>query len=128
MNKLLLLMALLSCGCEPLWSMSSAPPTTQAEFQIMSDRIDVTQGVALAIACRDVWSGGPCENMTVTSDDPTIAGVSFVHLDKYRSAYGHVSDIQSQRSAFLVAGVTPGKTTIRIGGDDANEIIEVYVH
>jgi hypothetical protein len=107
--------------------MSSAPPTTQAELDLSTGRVDVTQGVALAISCRSVWHGGPCEAMTVVSDDPTIARVSFVHLDKYRHPSGFVHDIHHQRSAFLIAGVRAGVTKVRIGGEDADEVLDVHV-
>lgn len=128
MRRVSLLVVALTCAaCSPLWPVSSAPPTTRASHHVLNDRIDLTQGVALAIACRSVWSGMPCENLTVTSDDPAIATVSFVHLDKYRDPMGHVSDPAQQRSAFLVAGVAPGRTRIRVGGNDADEVIDVFV-
>ena len=131
--KPLFLVGLLAlvAGCNPLFPVSSAPPMTQGSHQYPmweNDLIRITQGVVIAVRCRSVWSGMPCEEMTVTSDDPSIARVSFVHLDKYRSSTGLVYDAGEQRSAFLVAGVKPGKTTIRVGGEDADETIDVFVN
>jgi hypothetical protein len=114
-------------GCSPLWAVSSAPPTTKGELHLGTDQIELTQGVALAISCRDIWWGGPCENLQISSDDPRIATVAFVHLDKYRNPGGFVYDQHHPRSAFLVAGVAPGRTFVRIGGDDADEVLEVVV-
>ena len=127
--KALALLALAACaaGCHPLWAVSSGPPTTQADLDHRVDDIRLTQGVALAVACHDIWWGGPCENMTVASDDPAIARVAFVHLDKYRSPAGYIYDEQGQRAVFVVAGVSPGRTKIRVGGDDADEVVDVIV-
>ena len=116
-----------AAGCNPLWAVSSGPPTTQAEYHYPTDDIQLTQGVALALDCHDVWWGGPCENMTVSSDDPAIARVALVHLDKYKSPAGYVYDAEAQRTVFVVAGVSPGRTKIRVGGDDADEIVDVIV-
>lgn len=122
-------LTLLGCvGCQPLWPVSSAPPLTRGEFNLDSDRVDVTQGVALALACRDVWWNQPCENLTVVSDDPTIATVSLVHLDKYRGRGGQVYDLGRQRSVFLVGGVRPGVTKVRLGGGDVHNVLEVHIH
>jgi len=110
---------------------SSGPPNTQAEFNIVTNDVVLTKGVALAIACHDVWWGGPCENLRVSSDDPSIATVAFVHLDKYRSPGGYVYSEgyqqHHQRAVFVVAGVSPGRTLVRVGGDDADEVLAVTV-
>jgi len=128
MKAVVILFVAIACvGCQPLFSMSSAPPTTTAAFNWHQDRIDISKGVVLAMSCRDVWWGGPCQNMTVSSDDPTIAAVQLVHLDKYMNQAGFVYDAHRQRSLFLIAGVRPGVTKIRVGGDDADEVIHVYV-
>lgn len=125
--RALMLLALCCSGCSPLWSMSSAPPTTKAELNLHTDRVELTQGVALAISCRSVWSGRPCEGLTVVSEDPSIARVSFAHLDKYRHDAGFVYDIDRRRAAFLIAGVSPGVTKVRVGGEHADEVLEVVV-
>ncbi len=125
--RALLWLALCCSGCSPLWSMSSAPPTAKAELDHDTDRVELTQGVALAISCRDIWMGMPCEDMTVESDDPAIARVSFVHLDKYRHDAGFVYDPSHPRATFLIAGVRPGVTKVRVGGKDADEVLEVHV-
>jgi hypothetical protein len=129
MKRLLGLAAIVlaTAGCPSLYAVSSAPPLTSAELDLVDDRIELSKGVALAIDCYDPWWGGPCEELAVTVDDPSIATVARAHLDKYRDRAGFVYDPQSQRSVFVVAGVSPGQTTLRIESDDGDRTLEVWV-
>ncbi len=124
---LLLAGLLLGCSGCPFHPASSAPPMTLANLPTSGDKVDLTQGVALAISCHDPWWGHPCRDMKVSSDDPGVATVSLMHLDKYRR-YDGFSPAQHPRTVFLIAGVEPGVTSVQINSDVVNERLKVRVH
>jgi hypothetical protein len=119
-------------GCNPiLHSASSAPVRADAELHrplFENDRIELSRGVALAVDCYAAWFWGPCEDMRVSTDDPSIATAHIAHLEKYRSPYdGHVYEERRQRSALVLAAQTPGRTKLRITSDDGDRTLDVVV-
>jgi hypothetical protein len=117
-------------GCLPtLAAESTAPPGRTARLNeetgfwgIKRYRLELSQGVALAISCNDQ---GPCETLTATSDDPAIAFVRAAALTALRPA-GY-SGNQQPAAAVVVVGKAPGATTIRLrskaGGRDVRVTI-----
>ena len=117
-------------GCLPsLYAESSAPPGRAARLDAESGfwgtrhyRIELSQGVALALSCV---RGGPCEKLSVTSDNPAIAEVRAASLAALRPA-GYLGD-QQPASALVVVGKAPGATTIRVRSKDGGRDIPVTV-
>ena len=112
-------------GCLPsLAAQSAAPPGRAARLDedvtvwgTRHYRIELSQGVALAISCSD---GGPCEKLVATSDNPAIAEVRAASLTALQPAGYHGN--QQSAAAVVVVGKAPGTTTIRVrtktGGRD----------
>jgi hypothetical protein len=119
-----------SAGCLPtLLAESTAPPGRSARLDaetgfwgIKSYRIEVSQGVALAVSCS---AGGPCEKLTATSDNPAIAEVRAAALTALRPA-GYAGN-QQPASAVVIIGKTPGATTIRLRTKDGGRDVPVTV-
>ena len=125
----LALILALGTGCNPmLVAQSSAPPGRSARLDEVrgfwgpkSYRLELSQGVALALTCHH---GGPCEKMTVASDDPAIAEVRRASLGTLERSgmYG-----QATSAAAVVVGKAPGTTWIRVRSKDGNRDIAVTV-
>jgi hypothetical protein len=121
--------AALVAGCNPiLTSQSVAPPGRAARLDevrgfwgIQRYRMELTQGVALAVTCT--W-GGPCERLEVTSDDPAIAEVRRASLGTLERA-GFANRATS--SAMVVVGKSPGTTTVRVRAKEGHREIAVTV-
>jgi hypothetical protein len=117
-------------GCLPtLVAESTAPPARSARLDadpgfwgVKRYRIEVSQGVALAVSCS---AGGPCEKLTATSDNPAIAEVRAAALAALRPA-GY-SGNQQPASAVVIVGKTPGVTTIRLRSKDGGRDVPVTV-
>jgi hypothetical protein len=117
-------------GCLPsLAAESTAPPGRTARLDeetgfwgIKGYRLELSQGVALAISCSD---GGPCEKLTATSDDPAIAFVRAAALTALRPA-GY-SGNQQPAAAVVVIGKAPGATTIRLRSKDGDRAVRVTI-
>ena len=117
-------------GCLPsLAAQSAAPPGRAARLDeditfwgTRHYRLELSQGVALAISCRD---GGPCENLVASSDNPAIAEVRAASLAALRPA-GYGGNQQSA-AAVVVVGRAPGTTTIRVRSKTGGRDIPVVV-
>jgi hypothetical protein len=119
----------LAAGCNPiLVAQSAAPPGRSARLDevsgfwgIQSYRMELSQGVALALTCHH---GGPCEKLTVISDDPAIAEVRRASLGTLeRSGLYN----QATAAAVVVVGKSPGTTRIRVHSKDGHRDIAVSV-
>lgn len=118
-----------AAGCNPvLVAQSAAPPGRSARLDevtgfwgIKSYRMELSQGVALALTCH---RGGPCEKMSVTSDDPAIAEVRRASLGRLESSgiYG-----QATSAAVVVVGKSPGATRIRVRSKEGERDIAITV-
>jgi hypothetical protein len=77
--------------------------------------------VALALTC---YEGGPCEKLSVISDDPAIAEVRRASLGRLERSgmYG-----QATSAALVVVGKSPGTTRIRVRSKDGHRDIAVTV-
>ena len=116
------LIALLGSGCGPwFYSVTTPPPTRTASLDTSRRKIELSPGVALGFICE---KSGPCRNASAVSDDPSIARVFSAHLNHlhYAGLAGH-----RQATSFVVVGVTPGKTTIRVRSSDGNKTLSVTV-
>jgi hypothetical protein len=119
----------LAGGCNPvLVAQSAAPPGRSARLDevsgfwgLKSYRMELSQGVALALTC---YRGGPCEKMTVVSDNPAVAEVRRASLGTLERSgmYG-----QATTAAAVVVGKSPGATRIRVRSKDGHRDIAVTV-
>ena len=131
----LVLLSSLTGGCVPMVNtVSVAPPSRVGSLWVKTrdgeDTIRVSKGVALAIECRDVWWGGPCENAQARTKDAKIARVLPAHLEKTKSPWGdsaYANENVSQRSAFVIAGVEVGQTELTILTDEGNRSFQILV-
>lgn len=118
-------------GCLPtLAAQSAAPPSRAARLdantgffgQPKSYRLELSQGVAIAMTCN---KGGPCRNVRLSSDDPSIAEVRTGAIAKLELV--SYDGNQQTSSALVVVGKSPGSTTIRVrtagGGQDIHVTI-----
>ena len=114
-------------GCNPyLRAESPAPPGRTARLDevsgfwgIKSYRMELTQGVALAMSC---YYGGPCEKMTVTSDNPEVAEVRPASLGVLeRNGIANTATA----SAVVVVGKAPGTTRLHLHAKEGNREIVV---
>ncbi len=130
-----LLVSGLGSGCAPLVSTVSVPPPSRSgslwvKSRDGEDTIRVSKGVALAIECRDIWWGGPCENAKARTNDSKIARVLPAHLDKKpspRSDSSYTYENANHRSVFVIAGVEAGQTELTIASDDGNRTFQILV-
>jgi len=119
-----LAVAALATACAPTLSARSVPPPGRSArldevrgfWGIKSYRMELSEGVALAFACTQ---GGPCEKMTVTSDDPSIAEVRPASLSSLEPN-GFYN--QAAPAAAVVVGKAAGTTHLHVrtrhGGRD----------
>jgi hypothetical protein len=128
-KSLILALACLA-GCDPLLSAQTpAPPGRTARLDpvtgfwgvVKSYRLDVSHGVALAVTCT---SGGPCEKLVATSENPAVAEVRPASLSLLQPA---TSWNQQTAAAFVVVGKTPGTTRIQLHTKDGSRTIAVTV-
>lgn len=124
-----LLMVAIASGCAPmLYAETTAPPSRTARldavdglFTIKSYRLALAQGVAIGVSC--VRLGSPCENMTVTSDNPQIADVRRAALSRLETGYA----ANATAAAFVVVGRSLGTTTLRVTTRKGSRVIGVAV-
>jgi hypothetical protein len=128
MNKLLAVIALAACN-PYLQSQSPAPPGRSARLDevtnwwgvVKSYRVEVSQGVALAVTC---YQGGPCEHMKITSDAPAIAEVRPASFGVLQSA-GYFN--AQTAAAFVIVGKAPGVAHMHLSSKDGERDIAVTV-
>lgn len=119
----------LAAGCNPiLVAQSAAPPGRSARLDevsgfwgIKSYRMELSQGVALALTC---YQGGPCEQLSVVSENPGIAEVRRASLGTLeRSGLYN----RAPAAAVVVVGKAPGTTRIKVRSKDGQRDIVVTV-
>lgn len=126
----LALVTWLLIGCGPaLYAVSTPPPTRTARLDVEHPlfakprhKVRLSAGVALAVNCSD---GGPCHDMRATSDDPAVATVVPAHLNRLEIDY--LAHDTTPAATFVVVGVKPGTTTVRVRSKEGNTKIAVTV-
>jgi hypothetical protein len=119
----------LAAGCNPtLVAQSAAPPGRSARLDEISGfwgikgyRLELSQGVALALTC---YQGGPCEKLSVVSDDPAIAEVRRASLGTLE--HSGMSN-QATAAAAVIVGKSPGTTRVRVRSKDGHRDIAITV-
>jgi hypothetical protein len=128
MKKLLLLAALAACN-PSLIAQSVAPPGRAARLDevtgfwgtVKSYRLELSRGVAIAITCT---REGPCEHMTVTSDDPNVAEVRPASLGVLEP---HGWTNQQTSTALVIIGKAAGATHVRVAAKEGKRDIAVTI-
>jgi len=117
-------------GCTPtLYSITPAPPTRVAELRSVNPLFStrkhfarLSAGVALGFNCS---KSGPCRAATATSDDPSIVRVDRAHLNQLETDF--LSYDNTPPSTFVLVGVRPGETWVRVRSKSGNTKIKVTV-
>ncbi|MCX5741279.1 MAG: hypothetical protein NT062_02130 [Proteobacteria bacterium] len=131
-----LLLATLA-ACHPaLVAQTAAPPgrtarldAVEGTFTTKHYRLELTQGVAFAFTCM---ASGPCEKVTVTSEDPAIAEPRVAALTRLvpnrGGAYG-ADDWQNRApaAATVIVGRAVGTTRVHLHSADGGRMIVVTV-
>lgn len=124
--SLLLLLAGSATGCTYYRAITPPPPGKQAHLDTAKDELRISEGVAVAFECVD-GSGGPCEPRNAATDDPEIAEVHPAHANELRpdGMQGHHGPASGSLppSAYVVVGMSPGETTLRVGDEDPLRVI-----
>jgi hypothetical protein len=121
--------ALLLMGCQVrLSALTTPPPTRVADLNDGAETFVISRGAALAFECTysDFWSGGPCTGATVRIDDERIARVYPAHVDRLVPG-GFETMSTTQQVGFVVVGIAPGTTTLRVRVAEMDDEYEVTV-
>ena len=112
-------------ACGPsLYSQSAPPPGRTAALSSNDGHydLDLSQGVAIAIACEH---SGPCKDVVITTENEAIAdvkGASFSNLEHH--AY---TSYTSTPAGVVIVGKSPGKTRVKVKTSDGSKTIHVHV-
>ncbi len=116
-----LLAIVLACSaCTSFRAVTPPPPSRVASMDNAHDELSVSRGVALAFVCTTAW-GNPCSAGKATIDDPKVARVLPAHLNRL-DTYMNGSFAPT---SYVVVGVSPGRTVLRIPGEDPVKVVVV---
>jgi hypothetical protein len=122
----LLLLGLVS-GCGPyLAALTAPPPSRTAALDDVAQTIELSAGVALAFSC-DSWAARPCQGAEARTDDPAIARIYPAHLSQLSRDGGPGQRGPRIETGFVIAGLKPGTTTLRLSSDDGEVVFAVEV-
>ena len=114
MKSILLVVVVVACSaCTSYRTVTAPPPGHVASLDNAHDQLRVSQGVAIAFECTTAW-GNPCSAGQASIDDPKVARVLPAHLDRLETYL----DGTFAPTSYVVVGVAPGKTVLRIPGED----------
>jgi hypothetical protein len=120
-KSLFLLCAFALSGCVRLSAVTTPPPTRTAALDDYNETIEVSAGAALGFECwhSDFWTAAPCPNATARTDDPNTARVYPAYIDQLVPDYRRRS--MSEQVGFVVVGISPGTTVLRIKTDGTED-------
>jgi hypothetical protein len=118
----------LLAGCGPyLTALTPPPPDHTAELDRQAELIELSAGVALAFRCNDI-NALPCEGATATTDNPQVAQVYPAHLHELSdTAYPWHHRGPKPGAGFVIVGLVPGHTVLRLRSDDGDLEYQVRV-
>jgi hypothetical protein len=130
----LLVFLLLAAACGPKFTALSTPPVSRtARLDTHEETIEISAGVALAFECHTP-GGYPCSGASASSDDPAVARVLPAYTDDvserwaWHGAAPHWAwHGTAPRSVFVVYGVAPGRTVLRVRSQNGDEQLSVTV-
>lgn len=126
MNRLLIAMVLCvaATACGPRFhAMTTPPPGREATLTEQQKfwggfKYDVrlTEGTVLAVGCD-------CVSLAISADDPRVATVMQAHATNKNP----MTQREARVTSFVVVGVRPGKTVIRVKASNGTKVIPVVV-
>ena len=127
MKSLFALCALALSGCVHLSAVTTPPPTRTADLDDEHETIEVSAGAALGFECwhNTFLGAGPCPNATARTDDPNTARVYPAYIDQLVPDY--VRRSMSEQVGFVIVGLRPGTTILRIKTDGTDDEYVVKV-
>ena len=131
--KLLGLFVLCSviAGCDPIsvTALTVPPPGKTAQLDDESLELELSHGIALGFECtantNDYY--GPCRNPRAKMTDETIAAVFSSYLDSVADTWNDGAAGPRSRTAFVVVGLAPGKTTLKVTTTDGDVDVSVTI-
>ena len=126
---LLFVYSVFATGCADLevTLLTSPAPGQVADIDQEAGTISLSRGSAGAFECTDD-RGRACSNLEVISDDEAIVATYRAHAEGLVSYYTSGDRGQSGRSAFLLVGTGPGKTSLEvIGGGESRDFTVLVV-
>ncbi len=111
---------LASTACTSYRALNAPPPSRVATLDNAHDALRISEGVALAFECTTAW-GNPCSAGTASVDNPTVATVLPAHLGRLASFV----DGTLPPTSYVVVGVKPGETLLRVPGEDPVRVVVV---
>ena len=105
---LLALSVVVEAGCTHVEPLTVAPPGRSADVDGDKHSIVLSRGVAVAFSCTTAW-GHRCSE-TASVDDAKVARVYPAHLERLE----WFSDGKFKPTSFVLVGLNPGATTLRI--------------
>lgn len=132
MKQLLLCLAIASlatgCGDVYLEALTVPPPGKAATLDTENRTLELSRGIAFAFACTESGGySGPCRDATITSTEPSIATAFSSYVDELDRAYDGGDLGPRNKSAFVIVGMTPGTTDVRITTEGEDVTISVSV-
>ena len=121
---LLLAVAVTASACGPRFhAMTTPPPGRSAQLTEKTKfwggwkyKVHLTEGTVLAVGCN-------CSRLGVTTDDARVAAVMKAHATNTDP----ITQRETRVASFVIVGVKPGKTYVRIKGSNGSRVIPVMV-
>jgi hypothetical protein len=110
-------------GCEArIEQLTGAPPGARVEVDVDDDRVVLSRGAAVAVACYDV--GTPCAGVRAESDDEAVVVARRAFQDDLDP---NGVDGRAAREAIVVAGRREGEATVRLTWESGELEVRVVV-
>jgi hypothetical protein len=120
-TKCFLSMTLLTApACTTYRTLTPPPPSRVANLNTEDNELRVSPGIALGFECITA-GGNPCGDGQATIDDPKVAKVYPAHVNRLE----RYLDGSFAPTSYVVVGVTPGETVLRIADEDPLRVIVV---
>jgi len=117
---ILVLASSLLMGCAPdLWLHTAPPPTTH-ETRVLSDEIELTEGVGLGFGVGCTFLA--CGEIRVSTDAPGVARAYLSHVDRKDIGW----TLRTKPGVVLV-GVSQGTTILHVWDDSHERRVTVKV-
>lgn len=111
---------LFASSCTSYRTLTPPPPSREASLNTSDNELRISTGVALAFECTTA-GGNPCSKGVATIDDPSIAKVYPAYLNRLSNYF----DGTFSPTSYVVVGMKPGETVLRIPDEDPLRVIVV---
>ncbi|MFW5738887.1 MAG: hypothetical protein ACOC1F_00830 [Myxococcota bacterium] len=114
----LLALVVAGTGCTTYRTLTPPPPSREASLDSSDRELRISTGVALAFECITP-GGNPCSKGQATIDDTSVAKVYPAYLSRLDRFFSGTFT----PSSYVVIGVKPGQTVLRIPDEDPMRVI-----